>query len=297
MTGHKDAVYTLEKAWAPELFFSAGADGMVVLWNLKEPGKGRMVAKVQSSVYAIMFDAESSRLYVGQNHEGIHVIDPVKREKVGDVALGNVAIFDIVSIGSQILVACSDGVIRVVDCESLSVVKTLPAAGQSCRSLAVRPNAKEFVAGYSDNAVRLFGTEPLFWKKEIPAHAKSVFALRYSPDGKRLFTVSRDAKIKVWDAENDYANIQTVDAHMYAINHLAQSPNGLLLATCSMDKSIKLWDAESLRLLKVIDKARHAGHGTSVNRLLWAGYDNLLISASDDRSVSVWELKRNTPEP
>jgi WD40 repeat protein len=57
-----------------------------------------------------------------------------------------------------------------------------------------------------------------------------------------------------------------------------------------MDKSIKVWLSDELKLLKVIDKARHAGHGTSVNKLLWTDYRNQLASASDDRTISLWEI-------
>ncbi|HEU5146590.1 MAG TPA: WD40 repeat domain-containing protein, partial [Chryseosolibacter sp.] len=39
-----------------------------------------------------------------------------------------------------------------------------------------------------------------------------------------------------------------------------------------------------------IDRARHAGHGTSVNKLLWTQYQDELLSASDDRSISVWQI-------
>jgi WD40 repeat protein len=51
-----------------------------------------------------------------------------------------------------------------------------------------------------------------------------------------------------------------------------------------------VWDWEALKLLKVIDRARHAGHGTSVNKLLWTNYNQQLVSASDDRSISVWNI-------
>ena len=77
---------------------------------------------------------------------------------------------------------------------------------------------------------------------------------------------------------------------MFTINHLAFSPDGRLLATCSMDKSIKLWDADTLALLRVVDRARHAGHGTSVNKLFWPGTQNRLVSCSDDRSLAVWQV-------
>jgi WD40 repeat protein len=58
-----------------------------------------------------------------------------------------------------------------------------------------------------------------------------------------------------------------------------------------MDKSIKVWDTAQLKLLKVIDRARHTGHGTSVNKLLWMPFHNYLASASDDRSISIWDIE------
>ena len=87
-----------------------------------------------------------------------------------------------------------------------------------------------------------------------------------------------------------YAPLRTVVAHMFTINHLIFSPDARLLATCSMDKSIKLWDAATGQLLRVVDRARHAGHGTSVNKLFWPGSQNRLVSCSDDRSLAVWQV-------
>jgi WD40 repeat protein len=113
--------------------------------------------------------------------------------------------------------------------------------------------------------------------------------VRYSPDGNFLFSGSRDARLKVWDVQAGYVQAAEVVAHMYAINHIEFSPNGKHFVTCSMDKSIKVWDLEELKLLKVIDKARHAGHGTSVNKLLWT--PGQLLSASDDRSISAWDVE------
>ena len=78
---------------------------------------------------------------------------------------------------------------------------------------------------------------------------------------------------------------------MFAINDIAYRPDGAFLATASMDKSIKIWQADDLRLVKVVDRARHAGHATSINKLLWLPENNWLVSASDDRSISVWEIE------
>ena len=77
---------------------------------------------------------------------------------------------------------------------------------------------------------------------------------------------------------------------MYTINSVSYSPDGKHFVTCSMDKTIKVWDAESYKLLKIIDKSRHAGHGTSVNKVLWSTFNNEIISCSDDRTISIWNL-------
>ncbi|HRG79495.1 MAG TPA: WD40 repeat domain-containing protein, partial [Cyclobacteriaceae bacterium] len=98
-------------------------------------------------------------------------------------------------------------------------------------------------------------------------------------------------RLKVWDVKSGYKQAAEVAAHLFAINNLVFSPSGEYFATASMDKSIKIWKADELKLLKVIDKGRHAGHGTSVNKLLWTSFNDQLISASDDRTISVWDIK------
>jgi WD40 repeat protein len=132
--------------------------------------------------------------------------------------------------------------------------------------------------------------ENLQLKYSWQAHQNSVFSLRYSPDFQFLFSGSRDARLKVWDVNASYQMVEEIVAHLYAINHIEFSPDGKHFVTCSMDKTIKVWDANALRLLKVIDRARHAGHATSINKLLWRKYKNQLVSASDDRSMSVWQI-------
>ncbi|MBA4055620.1 MAG: hypothetical protein C0490_12975 [Marivirga sp.] len=290
LAGHRDSVYTLQGSSTDHLFFSGSGDCMVVVWDLKAPDAGQVVAKLPNSVYALHHHPESDFLIAGHNYDGIHLLDWQNKKEVGSLQLTKAAIFDIQSYGHQLLVATGEGSFIKVDSKTLTVIKQVQSSVKSARTISISKQLGEIAVGYSDNSIRIFDLDDLSLKKEWVAHANSVFTVRYTPDGKFLISGSRDARLKVWDAEASYLQTAEVVAHLYAINHLDFSPDGKHFVTCSMDKSIKVWDAEKLKLLKVIDRARHAGHGTSVNKVLWTSYHDQLLSASDDRTISVWNI-------
>lgn len=286
LSGHKDGVYTVVNGSQPSHFFSGAGDGMVVLWDLGSPQEGTLIARLPNSIYALHF--MNDILVAGHNYDGIHVLDWKNRKELASLKITDAAIFDLQSHNNDLFVATGDGALTVVDIATMTIKARHALSEKSARTIAI--GGGEIAVGYSDNFIRIFDLETYALKKQYAAHTNSVFALRYSPDGRFLLSGSRDARLKAWDIEGDYRLAEEVVAHMYAINSLSFSPNGKHFVTCSLDKSIKLWDADQLKLLKVIDKARHAGHGTSVNKLLWTAYDGQVVSASDDRTISIWKF-------
>lgn len=288
--GHRDCVYALEYAQQASHFFSAGGDGLVAGWNLERPDQGELIARVPNSVYALHFLPDQQQLVVGHNQDGIHVIDVDSKKEVASLQLTSNAIFDIKSDSSHLIVAAGDGSVYVVDRDNLKPVKRITQSESSARCMAVHPNQEEFAVGYSDNHIRVFSLRDFTMTHQWLAHKNSVFTLLYSPDGHTLISGSRDAKLKRWEAAKQYRPVHEVAAHLYAINNMALSPDYKHFVTCSMDKSIKVWQMEDMKLLKVIDRARHAGHGTSVNKVLWLS-DHRLVSGSDDRNIAIWNIK------
>ncbi|GAB4339278.1 MAG: hypothetical protein OHK0038_18380 [Flammeovirgaceae bacterium] len=289
-TGHRDSIYTIEKGENERSFFSSGADGMVVRWFLDKPNEGELIAKVPNTVYALKFISELNALYIGQNQEGIHWIDINQKKEIRSLKLTSQAIFDLQFVDGKLWIAEGLGKIQVVDVEKWSVISQMTHSQASVRTLAHNPLTKEMAAGYSDFCIRIFSTTDFTLKKEFLAHKNSVFTLKYSPDYQHLLSGSRDAHLKIWNVQQDYTLKEAIVAHLFTINHLEYRKDGRFFATCSKDKSIKVWSSANFKLLKVIDKARHAGHGTSVNKLLWLGSE-YLASCSDDRNISIWKLE------
>ena len=285
-TGHSDAVYTLEKGVEPHLFYSAGGDGNIVEWDLNKTESGRLIAKVPASVYSIRLIPERHLLIVAQNYEGIHMIDVLSNKEVGSLQFTKSAIFDMKVINDWLIVATGEGKLIVIDLPKLKVIKEIEVCDQNIRDILITSDQNCLIAS-SDGFIRKYSIPEFLLVNEIMGHENSVFSLLEKDDV--LVSGSRDARLKFWGVQNLELD-ETINAHMYAINDIVERQDGTYLATASMDKTIKIWDYAERKLIKVIDKARHQGHLTSVNKLLWLPYKDFLISCSDDRSIGVWSI-------
>mgnify|MGYP000610343917 CR=1 FL=1 len=288
LTGHNDSVYNITK-YNHHQFFSAAGDGMVVLWDLKDPETGQLIVKVPNSVYAISYQQDRDLLVVAQNYSGVHLIDVESKKEIKSLALTEKPIYSVETTENVILIGTGEGRLHVLDW-GLNVLRSINLSPQNIRSIAVNSKQNEVAVGSSDQMIRILDLENFVIKHEFLAHENSVFAVKFHDELPVLLSTGRDAKIKVWDLDNKYSEVEKIAAHMYAVHDLANAPSGNYFASSSMDKTLKIWDAQRMKLLKVIDKARHGGHTSSVNKLLWMEYNNWLVSCSDDRTISIWEI-------
>ena len=294
LTGHNDCIYALKEGADSRYFYTGAGDGMVVEWDLDNPKDGTLLARLPHSVYALEVDAKRNTLIVGHNYEGIHVIDLVEKKESWNLKLGAAAIFDLKIFDEELFVATGDGVLFVVDLEARAIKRHIKLSSKSIRVLAIAPFKKQLALGFSDHSIQILdlaqGAAPI---ARLEGHTNSVFALGFTPDEAVLVSGGRDACLKFWNT-NSYLLEENVVAHLYAINYLSFREDGQYLVTCSMDKSLKIWDMSSRNLVKVIDKARNAGHGTSINKVFWSTYSGVIVSVSDDRTIAIWQIEAQT---
>jgi WD40 repeat protein len=293
LTGHNDCIYALTEGPDPRFFYTGAGDGMVVEWDLENPKNGKLIAKLPNSVYALEADKERNLLFIGHNYEGVHVIDLEERKEIWSLKLTDNAIFDIKVFGNELYVGTGDGVLIIISLDERSIIKHIKLSTKSVRVIRIAKTKMNLAIGFSDHTIKILDLardfEPI---ASLESHTNSVFGLAYSPDEQILVSGSRDAQLKFWNTV-DYTLSENIVAHLYAINSLYFRQDGKFLVSCSMDKSIKVWDPINKKLLKVIDKARNAGHGTSINKIIWSTYQGHVISVSDDRTVSIWQIEEN----
>lgn len=281
-SGHRGPIYALEKG-LDSLFYSAGSDGWVVQWNLAKPDLGKVIAQIEGSIYALKLDVEGV-LWIGHNHQGIQGIQVADQTQVFSIPTKGLSIFSISFVGSNAWIGHNEGLITVVDLATKSIVKHIKTSSTSVRCLCQLDN-QHVAVGYSDGFIRIFDSS-FQLVNSFQAHDSTVFSLQSR--GGELYSVGKDARIKQWTA--DFTLKNEVIGHIYAIHDLQFSPDGNWFATASMDKTIKIWESDGLKLCKVLDATRHGGHKNSVNKLIWSTFDDLLVSASDDKNLSVWKI-------
>lgn len=288
-TGHRGSVYALAPWRDHRHFLSAGGDAWIVSWSLDAPDTGTLLASVETQVFSLCALPDGKRLVAGNMNGGLHWINLEEPTATRNLQHHGKGVFDLLVLGDRLYSAGGEGMLTRWDIHAARTVESLHLTNQALRCIAHEPSRNLLAVGSSDRHIYLLQEDNLQLVRQLSeAHLNSVFSLAWSPDGRFLLSGGRDALLKVWDAEQDFALVSEQPAHWFTINHIAFSPDGRHFATASRDKTIKLWDAENFQLLKVLDAARYGGHFNSVNRLLWLS--DALVSASDDRTIGLWGM-------
>ncbi len=287
-TGHSGAIYCLSEAEGESLILSGSSDQFVAGWNLKTLQPDKFAIKLQATIYRILYVPERNLLLIGNANGEIHCIDLESKQEIKNLKVFNSGVFDLKYQDNQFFAASAEGLIAFGNLDTLEIEKLVKVSDSKVRQLDVSPINNLLAAACGDGFVRIFDVQKRVLIQEFLAHNLSANAVKFKKNGK-LLTGGRDAYLKQWDTSNNFSLEKSIPAHNYAIYSIALQTNGNLIATASRDKTVKIWD-ENLNVLYRLDKAGFDGHLNSANTLLWHKPTGYLISASDDRSIIVWEV-------
>jgi len=291
LDGHMQAVYALASDSSGSFLYSAGADRLVMEWQLDNHDQMSVIAQATAPVYGLFFLAERNYLLIAQRDGILHFLDLSEKVLLKSLKLSEKEIFSVVYQADmdEIFIATGEGKILRCRLNDFVISAVNLSSSKSARCMALHPFKSQLAVGYSDNSIRIFDLD-LNHLFTLSSHTFSVFSVAFSPNG-ILYSGGRDAHLKLWDAQSEYALVNDVIPHMFTVNDIQFFLDQNCFATASRDKSIRIWDVNTLELLKTIDKEKLDGHKHSVNKVVWIPSKNMLISAGDDSKVIAWSFK------
>ncbi|VDK21874.1 unnamed protein product [Taenia asiatica] len=141
------------------------------------------------------------------------------------------------------------------------------------------------------------------------AHDAHISAVFFARDSSAVFSASADGVLKTWelnlgavDKPEEHASVfqegrSVRNAHDGAINCIHVSINGRFLATGSRDKTAKIWSLDGLLSGKDMQPklvGSLVGHRRSIWSVRFSDHERVLLTASSDNDLRLWNIKDMT---
>ncbi|XP_070180753.1 mitogen-activated protein kinase-binding protein 1-like isoform X2 [Littorina saxatilis] len=162
------------------------------------------------------------------------------------------------------------------------------------RSIRVSPDGEHLASGDRQGNVRIYDLHQMSEIRSIEAHESDVVCLEYSfskAGPKILATGSRDRLIHVFDVEQRYGLLQTLDDHSAAIQSVrfTDANNKLRMLSCGSDKSILFRNA-SLNPGFEFSLDQHLVSKATMYDMIVDPTQKFVATACQDRNVRVYNM-------
>jgi WD40 repeat protein len=183
--------------------------------------------------------------------------------------------------------------IKDVDNPTQNNEKTSSYDGRNgVRCIKISPENGHLATGDRSGNIRIFNLNTLKKITSIEAHDSEVLCLEYTNekiDRKLLASASRDRLIHVFDVENGYRILQTLDDHSSSITSVKFIGSGLQLQmiSCGADKSIMFRNFQNNQFLR---GNNCSGKNTLYDMEIDSNQKHIL-TACQDRSIRVYSTQ------
>lgn len=171
---------------------------------------------------------------------------------------------------------------------------TLPGHTEAVLHVSYSPNGKHLASGGGDTTVRFWDVNTNLPKFTCRKHKDHVLCTAWSPDGTKFASVDKRGVLILWNPLTGESLGPPIQAHKQWITSLAWEPlhrskNGQCdrLVTAGKDGTAKIWNVRTRKHIITL-----SGHTDCIESVKW-GAEELIYTASRDRSVKVWNAEHN----
>lgn len=188
--------------------------------------------------------------------------------------------------GEWIASASEDKTIKIWSNRTGKLIQTIDNFGYVAKALAFHPRMNLLAA--------TAGSKIYFWNikdgtviAELDGHRDEIYSIDFNGDGNLLASGGMDETIIIWNVRKrkKIKRLRERIPYTNTIYSVVMTDDGEYVFAAGEDIYIKKWD---WRRRKIVDKLPM--HPNRINSLALNRYNTLLASASNDRSIKVWNV-------
>lgn len=302
LEGHSAAIRAVAFSPNGKLLASGSSDLTTKLWDV---AAGKEIATLKAhtaAVRAVAFSPNGATLATASEDTTIKLWDVATAIGGQQSAIGNprtltghsgmIWCLAYSPRGSTLASGGLDGTVMLWDPKTGTARAILKGHTDIVTSLAFAPDTSALISGGLDTSVWMWKSKPAPIPPllTLPAHAGGVRFVRFDPQARWLVTGGFDRVVNVWDMTTGRLR-HTLMGHRDVVSCGAISPDGLLLATASSNDAVRFWKLDSGLLTGELPAS---GHG-DLQQLAFSPDARRLVSASWNRTVTVWDLNAKKP--
>ena len=248
-------------------------------------------ADVRHPVHAAAWSPDGALLAVGR-YQSVELLDS-DLQSAGTIAglSGQVNVIQFLPDGRLLAAGGEPGLageVGVWDHATRRPVWKKQAHRDSVTAGAVSHDGKLIATGSYDQTIIVWDAATGEEKATLIGHNSAVFGLAFHPQRPVLASASGDRTIKLWNAATG-SRLDTLTEPTKDQNAIAFSPDGRSLAAAGGDSRVRIWSFSDGSAGTTLIRRSHFAHEGPIVSLNYAANGNVLLTASEDQTVKIWE--------
>lgn len=299
---HTRIVYAVASSPRDSLIASGADDKTVKFWRL---GKNKsqqalrpvLNMSIRSSVNALSFQPSGNTLAAAMDSGWIELFDVERGQMIG--ALEGQTTSEVWCLcwspdGNVLISGALDRAVRIWDFRERECKFALRGHDEWVNGVAVSSDGQTIVSGSGDKTIRMWDPRQMSSRATMTGHTDFVRSVCVTHDDKHVVSASDDTNIRVWDIQTGRAE-SILSGHSKGIYSVSAAISGgkSCIASASRDTTVKIWDVSNVDQAKNVRTFNQ--HQGDVNAVSWVARDSYryVVSGSDDKSVRLWDVRKN----
>ncbi|MFB6272833.1 MAG: hypothetical protein ABEL51_08080 [Salinibacter sp.] len=281
---HKKNVRSVSFCPTRQEVASGSDDGKLYVWDYEKEEVVHCFQDHEGEVTTIDYGPEGERIASGSTDQTVRIWDLTKDGEVFSLFdhEGTVRSVDFGPSGNILVSGGDDGTVKIFFLSDNRSNISLKAHEGWVQSVAISPCGGYVVSSGRDKNVRVWDIGAAKEITRLEGHDKSISSVDFGP-GNRIASSSRDKTIRIWNDIQQGKSLE-MQGHIRKIDGFAFKPNNMRVASFSRDNTLKVWNINTGRILMSFR------HDSWVTDGAFCKKRNLLVSASLDQAIRIWDL-------